>query len=73
MDRINQVHRQLVWAEMRDGVPQVLGYAPRMYLEQEEFQELSPVEITTSIGQQHDRQETPAPEETPGVDPPAPE
>ncbi len=30
LDEINQVHRRLMWAQMRKGVPYVLGYAPRM-------------------------------------------
>jgi outer membrane PBP1 activator LpoA protein len=30
LDRVNQVHRQLVWAEIRKGVPSVIGYAPRL-------------------------------------------
>lgn len=30
LDEINQVHRRLMWAQMRRGVPYVLGYAPRI-------------------------------------------
>ena len=30
MDEANQMRRQLVWAEMRGGVPRVLGYAERL-------------------------------------------
>jgi len=30
LDEINQIHRRLVWAQMRKGVPDVLGYAPRI-------------------------------------------
>ncbi len=30
LDEINQVHRRLMWAQMRKGVPYVLGYAPRI-------------------------------------------
>ncbi|MEW8044187.1 MAG: penicillin-binding protein activator [Candidatus Sedimenticola endophacoides] len=30
LDEINQLHRQLVWAQMRGGSPRVLGYAPHM-------------------------------------------
>ncbi len=30
MDRSGRIHRQLVWAEMKRGVPKVIGYAPRM-------------------------------------------
>ena len=68
LDRINQVHRQLVWAEMRSGVPQVLGYSPRMYPEQDEFQEVPPVEITTPSGQDGEAQEQPTPQQTPTAD-----
>ncbi len=30
LDEINQVHRRLMWAQIRKGVPYVLGYAPRI-------------------------------------------
>jgi len=30
LDEINQVHRRLVWAQIRKGIPDVLGYAPRI-------------------------------------------
>ena len=30
LERGNQIHRQLVWAKMKDGVPEVVGYAPRL-------------------------------------------
>ncbi len=30
LDEINQVHRRLVWAQIRKGLPDVLGYAPRI-------------------------------------------
>ena len=30
LDNINQVHRRLLWAQIRKGVPRVLGYAPRI-------------------------------------------
>ena len=30
LDGINQVHRRLVWAQIRKGLPRVLGYAPRI-------------------------------------------
>ncbi len=30
VDEINQIHRRLVWAQMRKGIPYVLGYAPRI-------------------------------------------
>lgn len=30
VDEINQIHRRLMWAQMRKGVPHVLGYAPRI-------------------------------------------
>jgi hypothetical protein len=32
LDDINQVHRQLVWAEIKKGRPRLIGYAPRMAL-----------------------------------------
>ncbi len=28
--RNNQVHRQLVWAKMKKGIPEIIGYAPRL-------------------------------------------
>ena len=30
MDRLNNVHRQLVWAQMKNSEPKVIGYAPRL-------------------------------------------
>ena len=30
MNEVNQMHRQLVWAEMQGGMPRVLGYADRL-------------------------------------------
>ncbi len=30
LDEINQVHRRLVWAQIRKGIPNILGYAPRI-------------------------------------------
>jgi len=30
LDEINQVHRRLMWAQIRKGIPDVLGYAPRV-------------------------------------------
>lgn len=30
LDQINRVHRRLVWAQMENGKPKVLGYAPRV-------------------------------------------
>ncbi|MFC1683927.1 penicillin-binding protein activator [Pseudomonadota bacterium] len=30
LDQINQVHRRLVWAQMTQGRPKVMGYAPRI-------------------------------------------
>ena len=30
MDRLNNIHRQLVWAQMKNSVPSVIGYAPRL-------------------------------------------
>ncbi|MET0086069.1 MAG: penicillin-binding protein activator [Sedimenticola sp.] len=34
LDDVNHVRRQLVWAEMRAGMPRVIGYAPRMEMDQ---------------------------------------
>lgn len=33
LDEINQIHRQLVWAEMHKGTPRIIGYAPRLDLD----------------------------------------
>ncbi|MGD2119558.1 MAG: penicillin-binding protein activator [Chromatiales bacterium] len=30
MDRLNILHRQLVWARMKNSTPRVIGYAPRL-------------------------------------------
>ena len=30
MDQLNNLHRQLVWAQMKNSTPQVIGYAPRL-------------------------------------------
>ncbi len=30
LDRNNHIHRQLVWAKMKEGNPEIIGYAPRM-------------------------------------------
>ncbi len=30
MERGNQIHRQLVWAKMTKGTPEIIGYAPRL-------------------------------------------
>ena len=68
LDRINQVQRQLVWAEMRDGVPQVLGYSPRMYSEQEVFQEAPAVEVTAPATQDEEYQEESLPQQNPAAD-----
>jgi outer membrane PBP1 activator LpoA protein len=53
LDGINQVRRQLVWAEMKGGSPRVLGYAPRLESDSGEVadieqlpQQLSPPEGT---------------------------
>ncbi len=37
LDDINHIRRQLVWAEMRAGIPKVIGYAPRMEIDQGEL------------------------------------
>jgi outer membrane PBP1 activator LpoA protein len=37
LDRMKQVHRQLVWAQMKRGKPNVMGYAPRMEERRETF------------------------------------
>jgi hypothetical protein len=67
LDRINQVHRQLVWVEMREGVPEVLGYSPRMYPEEEGFQEVPAVEVATPSSQ--NTTQAPASEELPASAP----
>ncbi len=36
LDSLRRVHRQLLWAEMKRGLPRVIGYAPRMYDELEQ-------------------------------------
>jgi len=30
MDRINHIHRQLVWAQIERGTPRIIGFAPRL-------------------------------------------
>lgn len=30
MDQLNNLHRQLIWAKMKNSTPQVIGYAPRL-------------------------------------------
>ena len=30
MDRLNNVHRQLVWAQIKNSIPSVIGFAPRL-------------------------------------------
>jgi len=30
MDQLNNLHRQLIWAQMKKSAPQVIGYAPRL-------------------------------------------
>ena len=30
MDQLNNLHRQLIWAQMKNSTPQVIGYAPRL-------------------------------------------
>ncbi len=30
MGKDNQIHRQLVWAKMKKGIPEVIGYAPKL-------------------------------------------
>jgi outer membrane PBP1 activator LpoA protein len=30
MDQLNKLHRQLIWAQMKNSKPQVIGYAPRL-------------------------------------------
>lgn len=33
LDELNYIHRQLVWAQMRSGIPNTIGYTPRMEVE----------------------------------------
>lgn len=40
LDSIRQIHRQLVWAEMDQGVPKAIGYAPRMVNMADEMESL---------------------------------
>ena len=47
LDSIRQVHRQLVWAEMVDGSPRTLGYAPRMLGAAEEMEQIG---LATTAG-----------------------
>ncbi len=30
MDRLNNIHRQLVWAQIKNSIPSVIGFAPRL-------------------------------------------
>jgi len=39
LDQSNVVHRQLLWADMKAGVPTVIGFSPRMDLDDYEFPE----------------------------------
>ena len=39
LDRSNVIHRQLLWAEIDAGEPQVIGYAPRLELDHLDFRE----------------------------------
>jgi outer membrane PBP1 activator LpoA protein len=51
MDRLNNIYRQLVWAQMKDSVPSVIGYAPRLAANsQQETLEYAPVIDTTIEG-----------------------
>ena len=43
LDQLNQIHRQMVWAEMEGGTPKVTGFAPRLETGYGAFPE-SPVE-----------------------------
>ena len=40
LNGINQFHRQLVWAQMQNGLPHVIGYAPRIDTNPGSIQEL---------------------------------
>ncbi|MEJ2214266.1 MAG: penicillin-binding protein activator, partial [Gammaproteobacteria bacterium] len=44
MDRLNNIHRQLVWAEMKNSIPRVTGYAPRINSGFFDSQQAEPVE-----------------------------
>lgn len=45
MDRLKNIHRQLVWAKMKNSEPSVIGYAPRLVrnIQQEEVAGALPV------------------------------
>ena len=45
LDQSNVVHRQLLWAEMKKGIPTVIGFAPRMDLDDYEFPETAGEEL----------------------------
>lgn len=54
MDGLNNIHRQLVWAQMKNSVPSVIGYAPRLNSllgESGNEQILVPVTDTESTGE----------------------
>jgi outer membrane PBP1 activator LpoA protein len=42
LDRINHIHRQLVWAKIRDGMVEMIGYAPRIEDANGEFPAIEP-------------------------------
>lgn len=65
LDRINQLHRQMVWAEFVKGVPQVTGFAPRLDSGYGEFPE-SPVDQRGILPDP--LQQSPLPESSPNLE-----
>ena len=44
MDQLNNLHRQLIWAQMKNSRPQVIGYAPRLSSIMQQMNENMPTE-----------------------------
>jgi outer membrane PBP1 activator LpoA protein len=44
MDQLNNLHRQLIWAQMKNSRPQVIGYAPRLTSVMQQMNENMPTE-----------------------------
>lgn len=65
LDDINYVRRQLVWAEMRAGMPRIIGYAPRMEMDRGElFEEDEPAPVLEQVPEQENLPESDTPPAT---------
>lgn len=73
LDNLRRVHRQLLWAEMKAGLPQVIGYAPRMSDDEEQslapLPQALPLPGSAEPGARVETEQPPESEQEPPVEP----